>query len=191
MAITIEPFNPAWREEFRSLEQILLRALDEFRGRFQIHHVGSTAVEGLWSKPVLDIDIVIEDENLLNNIEEVLTRLGYEPCGDLGISGRFMFRQPVSSVPLTQTGRQWQDHHLYVCFAGSLAFANHINFRDLLKESPLLREEYSLLKKTLSGISGLSRDQYTLMKTDFIVSALVKCGMTPDDLKSIRESNSK
>jgi len=37
-------------------------------GLFSIHHVGSTSIEGMFAKPIIDIDIEILDYNNFNTI---------------------------------------------------------------------------------------------------------------------------
>ena len=49
-----------------------------------IEHVGSTAVEGLVVKPIIDIDIVIASTSDLNKVIEKLNQISYMNEGDLG-----------------------------------------------------------------------------------------------------------
>ena len=56
-----------------------------------IEHVGSTAVEGLSAKPIIDIDVVIEDYDKLDAVIDALGKIGYRHEGDLGILGREAF----------------------------------------------------------------------------------------------------
>jgi len=52
----------------------------------------STSVPGLYAKPILDIDIIIEDKTLLGGITARLEELGYKAEGEQGIPERFAFR---------------------------------------------------------------------------------------------------
>ncbi len=52
-----------------------------------IEHVGSTSVEGLAAKPIIDIDVVVKKEKL-NDAISALKNIGYIHEGNLRISGR-------------------------------------------------------------------------------------------------------
>lgn len=54
-------------------------------------HVGSTSVEGLSAKPIIDIDVVIKDYTVLEQVVSALGAIGYQHEGDLGIAGREAF----------------------------------------------------------------------------------------------------
>lgn len=58
-----------------------------------IHHIGSTAVPGLAAKPVLDIMIVVKDIVQVDDVNDSLMEIGYEPKGENGIEGDAIFRK--------------------------------------------------------------------------------------------------
>lgn len=82
------------------------------------------------------------------------------------------------------------EHHLYVCFTDSLALKNHLLFRDALLADKALCMQYAALKERLTGRNGISREQYTREKTEFILEVLRKQGMTTVELSAIRAANS-
>ena len=53
----------------------------------RIEHVGSTSVEGLSAKPIIDNDVVIQDRADLPKVIKALQEIGYSHEGDQGISG--------------------------------------------------------------------------------------------------------
>ena len=57
--IIVEPYNPVWKTEFAKAQRFYGELL--FDIDVEIEHVGSTSVEGLWAKPILDIDIVVKN----------------------------------------------------------------------------------------------------------------------------------
>ena len=75
-----------------------------------LEHVGSTSVEGLAAKPIIDIDIVVSSVNALLKVIECLVSLGYAHQGELGIQGRHAFFQTANVSKL----------HLYICLEDSL-----------------------------------------------------------------------
>lgn len=183
----IEPYNPYWKTEFENLKQILYKELNEFE--IDIQHVGSTSIPGLYAKPILDIDIIINNKIHLGDISNRLELLGYKNRGEQGISGRFAFRQSEDLTASTGANKTWQVHHLYVCFSDCLALKNHILFRDTLLKDRKLIEEYSQLKINLMKEKGMTKEKYTRQKTDFILTVLTMKGLDEKELSEIKNAN--
>lgn len=57
--IAVVPHNSQWKAEFGRIREELNRGLQGLS--LAIEHVGSTSVEGLPAKPIIDIDVVISD----------------------------------------------------------------------------------------------------------------------------------
>ncbi len=123
-----------------------------------IEHVGSTAVPGLASKPVLDIDVLLVSLAVLPAAVERLAGLGYVYRGDLGVPGREAFRAPRGTVP----------HHLYVCPPHSAEFRRHVALRNYLRNHPKEAREYGDLKKALALRFPNDRDAYLAGKSEFV-----------------------
>ena len=185
----IEPYNPEWKTGFDNLKLALEQELKGFD--CSIQHVGSTAIPGLCAKPILDIDIIISNKALLDGISRSLENLGYKNKGEQGIAGRFAFRQNNAVTPLTASPKKWQAHHLYVCFDDSLALKNHLVFRDALLYDRELVVKYAQLKKELCEEPGMTREVYTVRKTDFIIAALQSLGLKATELQEINKANGK
>ena len=184
--LILSPYNPNWPNEFENLREVIHGQLNGLIS--EIQHVGSTSVPGLVAKPVIDMDVVMEDVVLLPHIIKRLEAIGYEYRGDQGIPDRFAFRQLSADTPQTKPSRLWLTHHLYVCLAGSLALRNHLRFRDALRSNSELMRKYADLKLLLSQ-HVISREQYGKEKTNFILSVLTTIGFTPTELDSIRKAN--
>jgi GrpB-like predicted nucleotidyltransferase (UPF0157 family) len=73
--IVICPYDPAWAVRFTEERQKILEALAP--AARTVHHVGSTSVEGLAAKPIVDI-IVEMDEPDERTFLAPLERVGYE-----------------------------------------------------------------------------------------------------------------
>ena len=154
-----------------------------------IQHVGSTAIPGLSAKPILDIDIIIEKPALLTEISLRLEKAGYISRGDQGIPGRFAFRQQSVITPMSPGQQTWMEHHLYVCYADSLALKNHLLLKDALLRDKDLVMQYAVLKERLSGQRDISREEYTRQKTAFILGVLQQEGLGDVELSQIRAAN--
>lgn len=187
MPSIIQPSDPNWKTEFEKLQQVLSSQLQSFN--VDIQHVGGTSIPELYAKPVLDIDIILNNKTMLEQIAVALERIGYSNKGEQGIAGRFAFRQQSAFTPITEPSQQWQAHHLYVCFSDSLALKNHLLFRDALLQSKLLVDEYSQLKLALINEQGITREEYTKRKTAFILSVLRRAGLYEEELTEIGRAN--
>ncbi|MEC9489249.1 MAG: GrpB family protein [Halanaerobium sp.] len=160
--IEVVPYNPNWKHEFNRVKDMLLDYVGDFAQG--IEHVGSTSVEGLAAKPILDIDIVIEDYELLPAIIDRLAEAGYEHEGNLGIEGREAFRRTRKD--------ELMKHHLYVCPRDGKGYREHIAFRDYLRKDEKARREYQELKMKLAERYRNDIDSYSKAKTDFITRIL-------------------
>jgi GrpB-like predicted nucleotidyltransferase (UPF0157 family) len=189
MSKFILPYNPNWKIEFERIRRVIETELGDLRLHTNIQHVGSTSVPGLSAKPILDIDIIIEDKNLLNKISSLLEKIGYRSIGEQGINGRFAFIQNSEFTPITAEKNKWQSHHLYVCYADSLALKNHILFQDMLRKDKKLLEMYSELKRVLTGDFQINREAYAAGKTEFIISVLARAGLSEMELEEIKKAN--
>lgn len=188
MTSFVHSYNPLWSGEYNRIKLALKAHLTNFST--DIQHVGSTAVPSLAAKPILDIDIIIEDKLMLTGVSTKLGQVGYINRGDQGIPGRFAFRQQSIFTPDSPERTKWMEHHLYVCLPDSLALKNHLLFRDALLTDKALCMQYAALKERLTGLNGISREQYTREKTEFILEVLRKQGMTTVELSAIRAANS-
>jgi GrpB-like predicted nucleotidyltransferase (UPF0157 family) len=55
--------------------------------------VGSTSIEGLAAKPIIDLDLVMDSYDVFSQIVERLAQYGYEHEGDFGVKGREAFHR--------------------------------------------------------------------------------------------------
>lgn len=186
--VTVVPYDPAWPKLFEALKTVYSKQLAG--EEFEIEHVGSTSVPNLPAKPILDIDIIIEDiDGRKNRIIQKLIDLGYYHAGDLGIPGREALKYKESSIPNDGSGRTWPKHHLYLCMKGSLALKNHLDFRNYLRLHPEKAAAYGKLKQGLAQQFTYDIDSYIDGKTDFIVEVLRKLGMSEQDYNLIVDRN--
>ncbi len=176
MGIEITEYQKDWPKKFELLKNRFLALISHITTR--IEHVGSTSVEGLWAKPVIDLDIVVETMEETWAVIEALKPLGYVFREDLHIDGREAIRHPDPEFL----------HNPYVCLAQSAAFLNHIYLREHLRAHAKDLKLYSDLKRRLAD-EGLGIEEYTEGKTDFILDILSRYEFGNEDLNSIREIN--
>jgi len=131
--VELLPHDPRWARNAGDEGRALAAAIGSCL--LKVHHIGSTAIPGIHSKPVLDLMPVITNLAALDNCRHEIEALGYEWWGELGLSGR---RYCTKSDP--ETGRRLVQLHCYS--EGSLEITRHLAFRDYLKEQPDVARAY-------------------------------------------------
>jgi len=162
--VVVVPYDEKWNQEFEKIKQELSRELDNLV--MAIEHVGSTSVEGLAAKPVIDIDIVIKDYNSFEAVKEALSQIGYTHEGDLGVKDRQAFK--YSDKP------HLMRHHLYVCPEYSEELKRHIAFRDYLRSCPEDRDWYGSVKVLAAKCFPENIDSYIIAKSPCVAEIISK-----------------
>lgn len=170
----VVPYDSAWPAEAEALVAVIGPALGPLAAG--IHHVGSTAIPGMIAKPVLDLDIELSPGATVEAATVALATLGYTFAGDQGIPERYAYKRPTPNVPFSTARYVWPAHHLYVCPQGSAELARHLRFRDRLRESAELREEYAALKyealRRAQGIRQVYVDEKERLGAGFFARTL-------------------
>jgi GrpB-like predicted nucleotidyltransferase (UPF0157 family) len=90
--VVVVDYEPTWPQAFDRLRVLVAPALAGLPAR--IEHVGSTAVPGLASKPIIDIDVVVDSAEAVPGAIERLSGLCYRHEGNRGVPGREAFGSP-------------------------------------------------------------------------------------------------
>ena len=165
--VVVEPYNKIWISEFEKIKAKLEYSIGDLCIR--IEHVGSTSVKGLSAKPIIDIDVVIEDYTVFPEVIRRLHSIGYTHRGDLGIKDREAFK--YNDKP------HLQQHHLYVCPQYSRELQRHIIFRDYLRSHPEAVEKYSKVKEEAAKLYPDNIEKYIEYKSPCIVELYSACGL--------------
>ena len=166
--VIVLPYDPKWKNDFENIKQELVNAIGDLI--VCIEHVGSTSVEGLSAKPIIDIDVVIRDYSVFDSIVSKLSDIGYIHKGDLGIKDREVFK--YSDKP------HLQKHHLYVCPQNSKELLRHITFRDFLRNNSEAVKKYSMVKENGAKLFPDNMDKYIEYKTPCIEEFYLLCGLS-------------
>jgi GrpB-like predicted nucleotidyltransferase (UPF0157 family) len=153
----IRPPDPRWKDAFAAEAQMLKAVLGV--AALEIHHVGSTAIPGLWAKPIIDIVVAARALEDVDACNAAMEDAGYEARGEHGIEGRRYFKK---------VGTAGEGVHVHVFARGSEHIAGHLQFRDLLVLRPELAQDYSALKQSLAGPDGALVDDYAARKAAFV-----------------------
>ncbi|MDO5784905.1 MAG: GrpB family protein [Eubacteriales bacterium] len=144
----------AWYDE----EHMLLSSILPQYPTIQISHIGSTAVQRIWAKPIIDILVQITEQMDMQAICDIFTENGYL-CMSRSDS-RISFNKGY-----TASGFAEKVFHLHLRYAGD---NDELYFRDYLNEHADVAEEYEKLKLALWKTYEYDRDGYTDAKTAFI-----------------------
>jgi GrpB-like predicted nucleotidyltransferase (UPF0157 family) len=147
--IAIVSYDPSWADRFNHERSRILGALGTLARR--IDHVGSTAVPGLAAKPIVDIDLSVDDPDDEAAYVPALNRAGYQLR--VRERGHRMLRTQDLSV------------HVHVCPAGGKWERRHLLFRDWLRVDAADRERYAAAKRQLARRDWPNMNAYADAKT--------------------------
>ena len=155
--IVVVPYRPQWQEDFRQEAEKIRAVLGD--NCIRICHIGSTAVEGLAAKPIIDIMPVVADLNGVDACRPGLEGLGYEYCGEFGIPGRRYLRK----------GGDERTHQIHVFRQDDRAnIIRHLAVRDYLRRHEEEREAYAALKLSLAAQYPYDIEKYCDGKDSFV-----------------------
>ena len=155
--VRVVAYRPVWKSLFEE-EAARLRSLMG-AAALSVEHAGSTAVEGLDAKPIIDLLVGVRDlEEARGWIPELEAR-GYEFRPEAGIPDRLFFAKGA---------RAWRTHHLSLAEPSSDFYTKHLLFRDYLRAHPAACEAYRALKHGLAREFPTDRASYTEGKRAFI-----------------------
>lgn len=183
MKVTFEKYNPFWKKQFENIKKELENCIGFLHP--EIEHIGSTSVENLSAKPVIDIMIGVKDEKELDKIPLLLAGrdyVYYETYNEDMSYRRFFIKLVASTQQLgfpevfyskEEIPERIHDHHLriahiHVIPTSSEHWTRHIAFRDYLRTHPEVKEEYQKLKEELSKKEWFDGNDYNQEKDPFI-----------------------
>ncbi|MDN7243242.1 GrpB family protein [Planococcus sp. N028] len=136
--VTVTDYNPEWETQFELAAAEIRKVLGE--ECVAVYHIGSTSVQGLAAKPVIDLMPVVRDIQKIDRFNEEMAKIGFVAKGENGLTGRRYF----------QKGGDERTHHVHVYQEGNKEIARHLVFCNYLRENPRVAEEYGTLKKKLA-----------------------------------------
>ncbi|MGP4108538.1 GrpB family protein [Virgibacillus sp. L01] len=155
--VEVTPYNDQWplmfKEEAEKLSTIFGQEV------LEIHHIGSTSIQGLEAKPVIDIMPVVKNISVVDSCNRSMESIGYEAMGEYGIAGRRYF----------QKGGDNRTHHIHVFESGSRHIDRHLAFRDYLRAHQYVAKDYGTLKRNLMEQYPYDMESYIKGKEAFVM----------------------
>ncbi len=159
MKIIIEKYNPTWKIIFEVEQQLLEKRLND--SKIQVEHIGSTSVEGLGAKPVIDIMIGVPNFEIVNNYIPLIQSIGYkyiDEYEDVMPYRRFFIKESKGK----------RSHHIHMVEVNTEFWNRHLFFKNYLRSHSETKETYYQLKKDLCKQEWNHSGEYAEAKTDFI-----------------------
>lgn len=148
----------------RTLERVVYRGrkqtskFSSSNKKLKIHHIGSTAINEIWAKPIIDILVEIPANFSMNGIKKLLVENGYTCMAEE--ENRKSFNRGY-----TNEGFAEKVFHLHLRYSGD---NNELYFRDYMNDYSALAKQYEEMKLSLWKKFEYDRDGYTNAKGQFI-----------------------
>ena len=124
----------------------------------RISHIGSTAIDSIWAKPIIDILVEMPLESDLSVTQDTLANNGYICMSQSPDRASF-------NKGYTENGFAEKVFHLHIRRIGD---HDELYFRDYLIDHPDIATRYEELKLELWEQYEHDRDGYTAEKTLFV-----------------------
>ncbi|MFD2629947.1 GrpB family protein [Oceanobacillus kapialis] len=157
--VFLAPWTHTWQQEFQLEKEKIQQGLQQYI--LEIHHIGSTAVEGISAKPIIDIAVVLHDFHDGGHCVSHLESLGYAYRGTNILPERHYFNK---GEPRT--------HQIHMYEKGSRFLMEQLMFRDYLRNNQDAKRDYEELKIQLSNANKHNKHKYAEEKTEFVRSVL-------------------
>lgn len=155
--VELQEYTDEWHKLYKIEEETLRNLIREYF--IDIQHIGSTSVEGLKAKPIIDILIGVKN---FNNLEIIIAKLQH---------GGYIYRLNASTkerILFVKGSEEERTHHIHIVQWMDEEWNNNILFRNYLRKYGEVAKEYSDLKDKLAELFKEDRTSYTSGKNQFI-----------------------
>lgn len=154
--IILRPYDSRWKKWAEDEIDILKGLTGDLASN--IYHIGSTAIEGIWAKPTVDLLVETAEFENLDVISNKLKEAGY-----------LLMNKSAERICMvkgyTPEGFAEKVFHIHIRREGD---NDELYFRDYLRNNPDVAKEYEKLKLISGERFKHNRDAYTDSKSDFI-----------------------
>lgn len=155
--IELVDHNDEWYNWYKEEENNLINLFKPIK--IIITHIGSSAIPNIKSKPIVDILFEIDNDISYEDIKSKFIDNGYICMSET--MSRMSFNKGY-----TINGYTKKVYHIHVRRIGD---NDEIYFKNYLLNNPDIAKEYEKLKLTLASKYKYNRDEYTKMKSNFIM----------------------
>lgn len=163
--MTIVPYNSEWNKQYKEIQALLSEIFKDIVVDMQ--HFGSTAIEGMPAKPIIDVMAIVKDISKVDEYNAKMMEAGYVPRGENGITGRRYFQK------FAPDGINHMEHiHCYE--PNNPHVSDELMFRDYLKINQAAFEKYKRVKLEASEKYRFSPAEYTEYKSQCVNEILAE-----------------
>lgn len=160
--VTLEEYNSNWSKMFEEEKENLKKIFKDLA--IEIEHIGSTSVEGLSAKPIIDVAVGVKNLKDFDKIKECFEE-PYSVKKD-SVSDEILIRRRIAEDITT--------HLIHVMEVDGKRYQDTIKFRNYIRKHKDVLIEYEKLKKELAEKYADNRKMYTSSKNDFIQNIIKK-----------------
>ncbi|MBP3360827.1 MAG: GrpB family protein [Clostridia bacterium] len=147
----------SWKDYYLEMEERIRSELAEIQ-IVRVSHIGSTAINNIRAKDIVDILLEVAHTERLENAAKRIEEMGFVKMSFS--EGRYSF-----NIGYTEEGFADKVYHLHLRYDGD---NDELYFRDYMNEHPQYAKEYECLKMDLQKKYEHDRDGYTNAKTEFV-----------------------
>lgn len=162
-AVTLESHSQEWGK----IALVTINKLKSLLGDIvvDIQHVGSTSINGLMAKPIIDIEVGVSSIQNVMRLLPLLEENGYYYRPNTSNKEHVLFA-------CRDLSNNKDTHYIHVVIYGNSEWNNNIKFRDILNKDSEIRKMYEDLKLKLALKYPEDRTSYTNNKSEFIQNVL-------------------
>ncbi|MFZ2303190.1 MAG: GrpB family protein [Minisyncoccia bacterium] len=154
---SLSAYDPSWANKFLTIKDLILKVFVD--KALRIEHVGSTSIEGMVAKPLIDVLVIVEKLKPFEKEKELMTKAGYEWRYYTNPDGLVFYK-------LAQGGEKLENIH--ICEESSEKVREFIVLRDYLRVHTEKAREYSELKQKTIKLHPNDYPAYREAKAPFL-----------------------
>ena len=153
--VKLVPHHKQWANAFEQEKKKLLARLGNVI--INIEHVGSTAIPGIYAKPIIDMSIGVRRLKDAEKFIKPLDALGYH-----------FYKKFQQQILFAKGPDKKRTHYLHAMRYNGAKWKSDLLFRDFLIKNPARAKAYNRLKQRLAKQYPNDREKYTAGKKSFI-----------------------
>ncbi|MCH7321437.1 GrpB family protein [Solibacillus sp. MA9] len=164
--VKLVPYDVNWKSAFLIVKKELIDCVKLQGG--QIEHIGSTSIEGIQAKPIIDILVGVKNLNLLDKaFFSNLRKAGFY---------RLQVQRPneIVCAKFTDETFDTKTHFLHIVELNKEKWHQMLFFRDYLNANEEVKKQYQALKNDFFSTNLNGINAYTEFKEQFVQSIFSK-----------------
>ena len=164
--VRLVPYDPQWKNEFMRIQTALVDNMP--LQPHQIEHIGSTSIEGIQAKPIIDVVVGVESLALLDKeFFKELQKVGFY---------RLRVERPneIVCAKFTDASFETKTHFIHIVEIHQEKWRQMLFFRDYLNAHEETKREYESIKHSFFNTDLQGIQAYTDYKEQFVQSIFLK-----------------